>query len=161
VSEPAKLPFLFVFILLGTAAVCAALDVLSAWGSAGPVQGGFTLTWALHRIPRSLYDVIVPSVVLSIVLLGIRVARRRLSRFVAFCIVLAVGYLALVNGMVWVRPLAAEPAPQSARQYLAPSHFVQLGSRLIAARTVSDHRLGSLLVFDPAGAPPRMTVIPS
>ena len=117
---------------------------------------GFTLAAAVQMLPRSLYDVLVPSVVLSIVLLGFRLARRRFSRFFALLIVLGVGYIVLVNGMLWLRPRAgASPAAgASPGQYLPPSTFVRVGERTINVRSLTDTRARAVLVFDPARAGP-------
>ena len=106
VNEPLKVPFIFLFILICTTFVCAVLDMFSVWGLYESAGRGFTLAAAVQMLPRSLYDVLVPSVVLSIVLLGFRLARRRFSRFIALIIVLGVGYIVLVNGMLWLRPLS-------------------------------------------------------
>ena len=81
VKEPLKVPFIFLFILICTTFVCAVLDMLSAWGLYESAGRSFTLASAVQKLPRSLYDVLVPSVVLSIVLLGFRLARRRVLAF--------------------------------------------------------------------------------
>jgi hypothetical protein len=162
VNEPLKVPFIFLFLLLCTTFFCAALDTLSAWGLSGATGGRFTLIYAVQRFPRSVYDVLVPSVVLSIVLLGLRLARRRISRFVALFIVLGVGYVVLVNGMLWIRPLAGASQPAAAaRQFLAPSTFARVGDRMVAVRSVADAQARGVLVYDPAGSPARFTVAPS
>ena len=70
VKEPLKLPFIFLFILICTTFVCAVLNVLSAWGLHESSTRIFTLAYAVQRLPGSVYDVLVPSVVLSIVLVG-------------------------------------------------------------------------------------------
>jgi hypothetical protein len=161
VSEPLKVPFIFLFLLLCTTLVCAALDTLSAWGLSGSAGGRFTLLYAAQHFPRSIYDVLVPSVVLSIVLLGLRLARRRISRFVALFIVLGVGYVVLVNGMLWIRLLTgAAPVAESPRQYLAPSTFARVGDRFVAVRSLTDGKARAVLVYDAAGTP-RFTVAPA
>ena len=121
-KEPLKVPFIFLFILICTTFVCAVLDMLTAWGLYESAGRSFTLASAVQRLPRSLYDVLVPSVVLSIVLLGFRLARRPFSRFTALFIVLGVGYIVLVNGMLLVRPACRclcrqrdIPAPSTSR----------------------------------------------
>jgi hypothetical protein len=161
VKEPWKVPFIFLFILIFTTFICAALDTLSAWGLSDSAGRGFTLAYAVQRFPRSLFDVLVPSVVLSIVLLGLRLARRQLSRFVAFFLVLGIGYLALVNGMLWIRPLASlPPAAEIPAQYIAPSRFVSVGGRMILARSLSGGRARAVLLYDPVGTPTRFSVAP-
>ncbi len=160
-NEPLKVPFIFLFLLICTTFVCAALDTLSAWGLAAGAGGRFTLVYAAQRFPRSLYDVMVPSVVLSIVLLGLRLARRKISRFVALFIVLGVGYVVLVNGMLWIRPLAGLPrSAETPRQYLAPSTFVRIGDREVAVRSLSGGQARTVLIYDPAGKPGRFSVAP-
>ena len=160
-SESWKVPFVFLFLLVCTTFLCAALDTLSAWGLSGAGGGRFTLLFAARQFPRSIYGVLVPSVVLSIVLLGLRIARRRISRFVALFIVLAVGYLALVNGMLWIRPLAGSPAAaESPREFLAPSTFARVGDRVVAVRSLVGDRATAVLIYD-ASATPRFTVAPA
>jgi hypothetical protein len=159
VKEPWKVPFIFLFILIIATFVCAALDTLAAWGLSDSAARGFGLTYAVRRFPRSLFDVLVPSVVLSIVLLGLRLARRQLSRFIAFAMVLGIGYLALVNGMLWIRPLASlPPAAETPSQFIAPSRFVSIGGRMVLVRSLSGSRARGVLVYDPAGTPARFTV---
>ena len=160
-KEPWKVPFIFLFILIFTTFICAALDTLSAWGLSDSASRGFTLAYAAQRFPRSLFDVLVPSVVLSIVLLGLRLARRLLSRFVAFFMVLGIGYLALVNGMLWIRPLASlPPAAEAPAQYIAASRFLSLGDRMVLVRSLSGSRARAVLLYDPAGTPARFSVAP-
>lgn len=159
-KEPLKVPFIFLFILICTTFVCAVLDILSAWGLYESTVRNFTLAYAVQKLPRSVYDVLVPSVVLSIVLLGFRLARRPFSRFIALLIVLGVGYVVLVNGMIWIRPLAAATARVrvSPRQYFPPATFIRLGERMINVRSLSDTRARGILLFDPAHSPGRFQV---
>ena len=159
-KEPLKVPYIFLFILICTIAVCAVLNILSAWGLYESAARSFSLADAVQKLPRSVYDVLVPSVVLSIVLLGFRLARKPFSRFTALLIVLSLGYIVLVNGMLLVRPLATASfgARESPRQYLAPSTFVRVGERMVNVRSVSDGRVRGILVFDPARARNRFTV---
>ena len=162
VNEPLKVPFIFLFLLICTTLLCAALDTLGAWGLSGSVGGRFTFVYAAQHFPRSVYDVLVPCLVLSIALLGIRLARRRMSRFISFLIVLGVGYIVLVNGMLWIRPLAGvPPAPEAPRQYLAPFTFVRVADRMVAVRALAEGRARGVLVYDPAASPPRFTVAPA
>ena len=159
-KEPLKVPFIFLFILICTTLVCAALDILSAWGLYESAARNFTLAYAVQKLPRSVYDVLVPSVVLSIVLLGFRLARRQLSRFVTLIIVLGVGYIVLVNGMLLVRPFAAASAGirESPRQSFPPSTFVRVGERMVNVRSLSDTRARGILIFDPARTQGRFQV---
>ncbi len=151
-KEPLKVPFIFLFILICTTFVCAVLDMLTAWGLYESAGRGFTLASGVQKLPRSLYDVLVPSVVLSIVLLGFRLTRRPFSRFIALLIVLGVGYVALVNGMLLLRPIAgASPAAQvSPAQYFPPSTFVRIGERMVNVRSLNGTRARAILVYDPA-----------
>jgi hypothetical protein len=162
VKEPLKVPFIFLFILICTTFVCAVLDMLTAWGLYESAGHGFSLAAAVQKLPRSLYDVLVPSVVLSIVLLGFRLVRRRFSRFIALLIVLGVSYIALVNGMLLLRPLAgASPAAGvTPAQYLPPSTFVRVGERMINVRSISDTHARAILVYDPARGDARFSVYP-
>lgn len=159
-KEPLKVPFIFLFILICATFVCAVLDILSAWGLYESAARTFTLAYAVQKLPRSVYDVLLPAVVLSIVLLGFRLARKPFSRFIALLIVLGVGYIVLVNGMIWVRPLAAASAGvrESPRQYLPPSTFVRIGERMVNVRSVSETRARGILLFDPARAQGRFQV---
>jgi hypothetical protein len=162
VKEPLKVPFIFLFILICTTFVCAVLDMLTAWGLYESSGSGFTLAAAVQKLPRSLYEVLVASVVLSIVLLGFRLSRRRFSRFIALLIVLAVGYITLANGMLLLRPLAgASPvAGMSPGQYFPPATFVRVGERLINVRSLSDTHARAILVYDPSRDGARFSVSP-
>ena len=161
-KEPLKVPFVFLFILICTTFVCAVLDGLAGWGLYESAGRGFTLASFVQKLPRSIYDVMVPSVVLSIVLLGFRLVRRRFSRFTALFIVLGVGYIVLVNGMIWIRPLAgaAPAAAVTPEQYITPSTFVRVGDRMINVRSLNGSRARAVLVFDPARDGARFTVSP-
>lgn len=162
VKEPLKVPFIFLFILICTTFVCAVLDGLSAWGLYESAGHGFTLASFVQKLPRSVSAVLVPSVVLSIVLLGFRLARGRISRFTALFIVLGVGYVVLVNGMLWIRPLAgaSPPAAVTAAQYIPPSTFVRVGESMINVRSLAGTHARAVLVFDPARAGARFSVAP-
>ena len=162
VKEPLKVPFIFLFILICTTLVCAVLDGLGAWGLHESAGRAFSLASFVQKLPRSLYDVLVPSVVLSIVLLGFRLVRKRISRFTALFIVLGVSYVVLVNGMLWIRPLAGASPTSSltAAQYIQTSTFVRVGDRTINVRSLSGSRARAVLVFDPTRPGPRFTVAP-
>jgi hypothetical protein len=160
VKEPLKIPFIFLFILICTTFVCAALDGLSFWGLHESAGRSFSLAAAVQRFPRSVFDVLLPSVVLSIVLLGLRLVRKPLSRFTALLIVLGMGYVVLVNGMLWIRPLARASGEvrDSALQYLPPSTFVRIGERLVNVRSLDGAHARAILIFDPSGTVQRFTV---
>jgi hypothetical protein len=160
VKEPLKVPFIFLFILICTTFVCAVLNILSGWGLYESSARSFTLAYAVQALPRSVYDVLVASVVLSIVLLGFRLARKPFSRFTALLIVLGVGYIVLVNGMLLVRPFAAAASGvrETPRQYLAPSTFVRIGGRMVNVRSLDGGQARGVLVFDPSAARDRFTV---
>ena len=102
VKEPLKLPFLFLFILLCVLIILSALDVLATWGMDESGTRAFSLGYAVARLPRSAFEAMLPSVVLSLVAVGIGMARRPFSRFLGLLICLAVSYAALVNGMIWL-----------------------------------------------------------
>ena len=134
VKEPLKAPFIFLFILICTTAVLSALNIIYTWGMIDSASRGFSLAYAAQRLPRSVFDVLIPSVVLSIVLLGFRLARHPFSRFLGLLIVLGVSYIVLVNGMLWLRAFSAKVPATAAvpRQYLQPSTFIRLGDSEIA-----------------------------
>ncbi len=106
VKEPLRLPFVFLLVVLCATAVLAALQVFAGGGP-------LTLELAAARLPRAAFEVMLPAVLLSIVLLGFRMARRPISRFLAFLIVLGAGYVVLVNGLIWTH--RAEAAVQARR----------------------------------------------
>jgi hypothetical protein len=153
VKEPLKLPFFFLFILLCVTFACAALQVLAGWGLADGAARAFSASLFIQRLPRAVVDVIIPSVVLTLVLVGFRMARHPFSRFLGLLIVLAMGYVTLVNGMLWFRRLAgATVVPAAAtRQYLVPGTFTQVGSLLVAVNAVADPGVTGILRVDPAG----------
>jgi hypothetical protein len=160
VKEPWKVPYIFLFILICTTLVCSMLDILSAWGLYESAARSFSLAEAVQKLPLSVYDVLLPAVVLSIVLLGFRLAHRPFSRFITLFIVLGVGYVVLVNGMIFMRPLAAASTVvrESPLQYIPPSTFVRVGERMINVRALSDTRARGILVFDPTRAQGRFQV---
>ncbi len=161
-KEPLKLPFVFIFILLCTAVVLSVLSVLSTWGAQDATRP-FTVSYLLQRLPRAAFDSVVPSVVVSIVLLGFRMARRKFSRFLGFAIVLAAGYIVMVNGMIWLSGVAGreKALPAAVPQSLRPLTFVSLADVEIAPATVDGGKLGGVLLYEPARADSRLTVFPS
>jgi hypothetical protein len=157
VKEPLKAPFIFLFILLCVTVVCAVLQVLAAWGLNDSPTRAFSLAYLVAKFPRAVVDVMIPCVVLSIVLLGFRMARHPFSRFLGMLIVLGVGYVSLVNGMIWFRSLAGAslPSGETPRQYLEPSTFTRIGNAIVAVNEISGPGVKGVLRVDaeaPRGA---------
>jgi hypothetical protein len=163
VKEPLKAPFIFLFILLCATLVLSALNVLYTWGMYDSATRAFNPAYVAQRIPRSIAEALIPSVVLSIVLLGLRMARKPFSRFLGLVIVLVVSYAALVNGMIWIRTLSAKstgPA-EVPRQYIQPSTFIRIGDSVLSARALTDGNVQGILLYDPARAENRLSVYPA
>jgi len=160
VKEPLKVPFILLLILACATFALAALAIFSAWGIEDSSSRAFTFTYVLQKLPRSLFDLTIPAVVLSIVLIGFRLARRPFSRFLGLLIVLVIGYAAMVNGMIWFRSLsaAARPAAAAPAQYVRPSTFLRIGGVALNASAVEGSAVRSVLVFDSSRAAPRFTV---
>ncbi len=158
VKEPAKVPFLLLFILLCVLVVLSALDLLAAWGAVESGARRFTLGFVANRLPRSVFEVMIPSVILSLVLIGMRMARRPFSRFLGLLLCLAVSYAVLVNGMIWMRQLAAKsrPAQASAAQYFPEGAFARVGEAMVGARSVEGDTLRGVVVARAGGAAPRL-----
>jgi hypothetical protein len=123
----------------------------------------FTLGYALRRLPRAVFDVLIPAVILSMVLLGFRMARHTFSRFLGLLILLGAGYLTLVNGMIWFRNLAgtSSPAAQSPRQYLQTSTFTHVGGSMVAVSGFADPAVRGILLVQPDRAGNRFSVYPA
>jgi hypothetical protein len=102
----------------------------------------------------------IPAVILSIVLIGFRLARRPFSRFLGLLIVLVISYAALVNGMILFRSLssALRPAQEGPAQYIRPSTFMRINGVLVNASAVQGSDFRGVLIFDPSHAAPRFTV---
>ncbi len=159
-KEPLKLPFIFLFILICATFVLAVLDMLSVWGMYDSASRAFGFSYAAQKLPLSVSRVMIPAVVLSIVLLGFRMARRPFSRFVGLLIVLGVSYVVLVNGMIFSNSLAssARSLPETPRQYIVPSTFVRLGDRIVAVRSLEGANARGILVYDSSRTDERFTV---
>ncbi len=159
-KEPLKTPFIFLFILLCVTVVCAALQVLATWGLNDAPTRAFSFALLIQRFPRAVADVMIPSVVLSVMLVGFRMARHPFSRFVGMLIVLGVGYASLVNGMIWFRSLAGASVPPAAapRQYLQPSTFTKVGDVLVAVNEISGPGVKGVLRVDTARQGSRFSV---
>jgi hypothetical protein len=160
VNEPLKAPFIFLFILLCATVILSALNLLYTWGMYDSTTRAFGLAYVVQRFPRSVLETLIPSVVLSIILLGFRMARRPFSRFLGLCIVLGASYIALVNGMIWIRALGAksQPMTETPRQYLQPSTFLRVGGSMLSVRSLGDGKLQGLLLFDMTRAENRFSV---
>ena len=163
VKEPLKAPFIFLFILLCTTVILAALNVMYSWGMFDSSSGTFSIAYAVQRLPRSLFDMLIPSVVLSIVLLGFRLARRPFSRVLGLFIVLGVSYLALVNGMIGLRAFSARvpAAAESPRQYLQPFTFIRLGGNEIAVQSLSGRDVRGILRYNAEAAGRKLALFPA
>ncbi|HEY9593824.1 MAG TPA: hypothetical protein VHE79_05060 [Spirochaetia bacterium] len=161
-KEPLKLPFIFLFMLVCVTLVCAALNVLATWGTFDAGLRPFTLGYAVRMFPRSVFDVMIPSTVLAIVLLGFRMARHPFSRLLGLLIVLIAGYVVLVNGMIWFRSLAASTprSTEAPAQYVRSSALLRMGDRVVYAGGVREGEFSDLLVLDTTRTANRLTVYP-
>ena len=163
VKEPLKAPFILLFTLICTTVILTALNVLVTWGLYDSPMRAFNLSYVVTRAPRSMFEVLIPAVVLSIVLFGLRMARKPFSRFLGLVIVLAVTYVVLVNGMILLRGVSAKArvSPVAARQYIPPSAFVPVDSWMLSASAVSDDSLRGVLLFDTTKTANRFSVSPA
>lgn len=159
-KEPLKVPFILILILACATFVLALLGVIGAWGMGDSSSRAFGFTYIMQKLPRSLYDVMIPAVVLSIVLIGFRLAARPFSRFLGLLIVLVISYAALVNGMIAFHSLSAavRPTPAAPGQYIRPSTFMRIGGVELNATAVEGSNLRGVLVFDPTRPTPRFDV---
>ena len=159
-KEPLKVPFILILILVCATFALALLGIFGTWGIADSSSRAFGWSYIMQKLPRSLFDVMIPAVVLSIVLIGFRLAARPFSRFLGLLIVLVISYAALVNGMIGFRSLSASvrPAPGVPAQYVRPSTFVRIGGVVLNAAAVNGTELRGVLVFDPARPAPRFDV---
>lgn len=162
-KEPLKLPFVFLFILLCVIVILSALALFAEWGQSGSAGTPFDLTWVLQHSPAAAFEVLIPSVVATMVLLGFRMARRPISRLLGFLIALGAGYIVLVNGMIWLSALAGKttPAPEASAQHLQPRTFLGLGDAVLAPAVVADDNLGGILLYEPAAPAAALTVYPA
>jgi hypothetical protein len=160
VKEPLKVPFILILILACATFALAILGVIGAWGIEDSSSRAFGFAYIVEKLPRSLFNVMIPAVVLSIVLIGFRLARRPFSRFLGLLIVLLISYAALVNGMIGLRSLSAatRPASGSPSQYMRPSTFVRIGGVVLNASAVEGSAVRGVLVFDPSRPAPRFSV---
>jgi hypothetical protein len=162
-KEPLRLPFVFLLLVLCVTAVLAALQLFAGWGLEEWPRS-FTLELAAARLPGALFQVTLPAVLLSIVLLGFRMVRRPFSRLLGFLIVLGASYVVLVNGLVWTHRAEAavrrDAATTAAVRVLPPDSFTAVGSRYIAPASVEGDRLAGILVTDTAAKAPRFTLYP-
>ncbi len=161
-KEPLKLPFVFLFILICLTVVLSALSLFARWGLADSAVRPFDLTYVLQLLPGAAFDVLIPSVVITTVLVGFRMARRPFSRLLGFLIVLAAGYILLVNGMIWLSTLAGKARQQAARPglYLQADTFLRLGKVVLAPSSVRGESLAGVLLYDPGLPAGRLAVYP-
>jgi hypothetical protein len=163
-KEPLRLPFVFLVVVLCVTIVLAALQLFAAWGLEDwPLP--FTLERTLARLPGALFEVMIPSVLLSVVLLGFRMVRRPFSRLAAFLIILGASYVVLANGLIWTHRAASlvrsSEAAAPAARVLPPASFTSVGPRYVAPFSLDGERLRAVLVVDPAARPPRFALFPS
>ncbi len=163
VKEPLKLPFIHLLFILSSTILLAVLDLCWSWGVSQAGAHRFTLTYVLEQFPSSAFAVIVPAVVISTLLVGFRIARHPFSRLLGMVLVLAVSYIVMVNGMIWLGRLSSQARTTEAtpRQFVQPRTLLKLGSTVLAANTVTGGDLGPTLVANPARTASRLTVYPS
>jgi hypothetical protein len=162
-KETMRLPFVFLLVFLCVTVVLSSLQLFAGWGLEDSGVRPFTLELAAIRLPRALFEVMLPAVLLSVALLGFRMVRRPIPRLLGFLIVLGTGYAVLVNGLIWSNRAAAgvrEPAiaAGSGQRYLPPGSFTAVGERFVAPATATGDRLARVLVIDPARKAPRFTL---
>lgn len=162
-KEPLRLPFVFLLVFLCSLVVLASLQLFAVWGLEDSAVQRFTLELAAARAPRALFAVMLPAVLLSIVLLGFRMARRPISRLLGFLIVLGAGCVVLVSGLtVSHRAEAAvrrgAAAAAAAAQVLPPDGFTAVGARWVAPTKVNGGTLGPTVVLDPSKPAPRFAL---
>ena len=162
-KEPLKAPFILLFTLICTTVILTALNLLVTWGLSDSAARPFGLAYVVARAPRSMFEVLIPSMVLSILLFGLRMARRPFSRFLGLVIVLLESYIVLVNGMLLLRGVGAKGrvAAEAPRQYLAPATLVKVDTWILSANAVSENRLRGVLLFDTTRNGARFSVYPA
>lgn len=161
-KEPVRLPFVFLLVALCATVVLTALQLFAGWGLEHWPRP-FTVDLAVSRTPRALFEVMLPAVLLSVVLLGFRMVRRPFSRFLGFLIVLGASYAVLVNGLILSRRAEArvrEPAVAAgeAERFLSKDSFTAVGQRYVAPASIAGDRLSAVLVVDPSRVAPRFSL---
>jgi hypothetical protein len=162
-KEPLRLPFVFLLMFLCSMVVLTALQLFAGWGLEDWPVRRLTLELAAARAPGILFQVMLPSVLLSIVLLGFRMGRRPISRFLGFLIILGTSYVVLVNGLIWTHRVQSlvrrsTAVAESWQRYLPPDSFTAVGALYVAPRAAGSDRLGAVLVADPTAKAPRFSV---
>ena len=162
-QEPARLPFVFLLVFLCSLVVLASLQLFAVWGLGDWPVRSFTLELAAARLPRTLFEVMLPAVLLSVVLLGFRMARRPISRLLGFLIVLGAGCVVLVTGLAVSHRAEAvvrrgATVPAAAAQVLPPGSFTAVGTRYVAPTEVKGGTLGPTVVLDPSKPAPRFAL---
>ncbi len=164
-KEPLRLPFVLLLVILCSTVVLTSLQLFAGWGLEDWPVRSFTFVLAAARLPRALFEVTLPAVLLSVVLLGFRMVRRPVSRLLGFLIVLGVSYVVLVNGMIWSHraesAVRQSSGASAAAQVLPPDSFTAVGERYVAPATVTGDRLAAVLVIDPGRKAPRFTLYAS
>ena len=160
-KEPLKLPFVFLFVLICVTLVLTALALFAGWGVSAFAP--FDIAYLVDHFPGAAFGVLIPSVVITVVLAGFRMARRPFSRLLGFLIVLGTGYIVLVNGMIWLSALSGKmrQQPETARQYLQPWTFLRLGGAVLAPAMTTDDSLRDILVYEPNAQGNRLAVYPA
>ncbi len=161
-KEHIVIPFLFLLAFLCAAAVFSVLDMMAVWGSTA-AGAPFTLAFALGRFPASLLESIVPATITGIIIAGLRMAKRPISRFLGLILCLGAGYLVMVNGMIWLRGASkwARPSTQTAVSYLQPGEIRRMnGSFVVAQKVAAGGATGVLLFTENRPAGSRMAVYP-
>lgn len=161
-KEHIIIPFLFLLAFICAAVVFAALDMMAVWGFTA-AGAPFTLAFALGRFPASLLESIVPATITAIVIAGLRMVRRPISRFLGLILCLGVSYLVMVNGMIWLRGASkwARPSTQTAVSLLQPGEIRRMNGSFVVAHEVAAGGAAGVLLFTesrPAGS--RMAVYP-
>jgi hypothetical protein len=163
VKEPLKAPFILFFTLICTTVVLTALNILATWGLYDSPVRPFSFAYVFARAPRSMFEALIPAVVLSIVLFGLRMARKPFSRFLGLLIVLLVSYVVLVNGMILLRGMSAKArtTPEAPRQYIQSATLARVDSWILSASAISEDRLRGVLLFDTKKTADRFSVFPA
>ena len=123
----------------------------------------FTLELAAARLPRALFEVTLPAVLLSVALLGFRICPPSDPPVARFPHRPRRGVRGARERPYLVEPgrsgsARARPCRGIGSTVLPPGSFTAVGERYVAPGTVTGDRLARVLVIDPARKAPRFTL---
>lgn len=163
VKQVILLPVVFLFAFLCAVALFSTLCFFVSWGGSWDGAQKPTAELAVRQMPSIFRDVLVPSILTALLMVGMRSTRKPVHRLVLLPVALFLSFGIAVGGFLGLEILdrgtmAAAPA---AERPLAERSFTRVGPVFLSAEKVDGAELGGVLLVSPDAPGARFRVLPA